>query len=42
MKFHLPFGIGVSGNSSLRITKNEYQELMSYARERNVKLEGFN
>lgn len=40
MKFHLPFGIGVRGGSSLCITKDEYLELMAYARERNVKLEG--
>ena len=41
MKFHLPFGIGVRSDSSLCITKDEFLELMAYARERNVKLEGF-
>lgn len=41
MKFHLPFGIGAKRESLLCISKSEYQDLMSYARDRNVKLEGF-
>lgn len=41
-KFHLPFGIGKRVDLySTDISKEEYKELMSYARAKNVKLEGF-
>ena len=40
-KQHLPFGIRVGTNNELLISKEEYQELMAYAKERNVRLENF-
>ncbi len=41
MKFHLPFGIRPSDKYFSCISKEEYQELMRYATERGVRLEGF-
>lgn len=41
-KFHLPFGIGKHvGVCSEYVTQEEYKELMNYAKQRGVKLEGF-
>lgn len=41
MKFHLPFGIRPSDKYFSCISKEEYQELMRFATERGVRLEGF-
>lgn len=42
MKFHLSFGIRIphKDNTSY-ITKEEYKKIVAYAKERNVKIEGF-
>ena len=39
--FRMAYGFGSRGKYSSCISKEEYQELMKYARERNIKLEGF-
>ena len=41
IKFRMAFGGASYGKYSTCITKDEYKELMSYANERKVKLEGF-
>ncbi len=41
MKFHLPFGIRPSDKYFSCISKEEYQELMRYATEMSIRLEGF-
>lgn len=40
-RFHLPFGINASEKYSSCISREEYRELMNYAKVRNVRLEGF-
>lgn len=40
-RFHLPFGINASEKYSSCISKEEYKDLMNYAKLHNVRLEGF-